>query len=73
MSQSDLYRLVAEERSQEIATLKLKTQQGQELAQLALDVLYAQQRYFKSRDTDDLMHSKQLERRLREMASNVLR
>lgn len=73
MSQSDLDRVVAEERSQEIATLKLKAQQGQELAQLALDVLDAQQRYFKTRDTDALVWSKKLEKRLREMASNFLR
>lgn len=73
MSQSDLDRVVAEERSQEIATLKLKAQQGQELATLALDVLDAQQRYFKTREKDDLIASKKLEKRLREMASNVLR
>lgn len=43
-----------------------------DLALLALQVLDAQRRYFKSRSRDDLIASKQLEAELRRQAEAVL-
>jgi hypothetical protein len=42
------------------------------LARLALDVLDAQQAYFKTRSQTDLIRSKQLEKQLREVARAAL-
>lgn len=42
-----------------------------ELALLALQVLDAQQTYFKSRSKDDLIASKQLEAKLRKAAMDI--
>ena len=42
------------------------------LSQLVLEVLDAQKKYFKTRDKDDLIASKQLEKRLRDKASSYL-
>lgn len=43
-----------------------------ELAQLARKTLDAQQQYFKSRSKDDLIASKELERKLRKEANEIL-
>jgi hypothetical protein len=43
-----------------------------ELATLALAVLDAQQKYFKSRSRDDLIESKRLEKELREKSLTAL-
>ena len=45
---------------------------AENLAELAIEVLDAQQRYFKSRDRADLIASKQLESRLRKEARGIL-
>lgn len=42
------------------------------LARLAIDVLDAQKRYFKTRAKDDLIESKRLEKELRGLASSYL-
>jgi hypothetical protein len=44
-----------------------------ELAHMILDVLNAQQQYFKSRSKEDLIASKQLERILRQHAEQIVR
>jgi len=45
---------------------------AENLAALAIEVLDAQQKYFKSRDRADLIASKQLESRLRKEARSIL-
>jgi hypothetical protein len=43
-----------------------------ELCELVLQVLDAQKKYFKSRDREDLIASKQLEAKLRNVAVGIL-
>ena len=48
------------------------TTPAEDLAKLALQVLDAQQEYFRTRDHDRLRESKALERKLRQAANEIL-
>lgn len=57
----------------ELAFLRLQKEQCKSLAQLVVETLAAQRLYFQTRSNDALVASKQLENRLADLATQILK
>lgn len=57
----------------ELAFLRLQQEQFKSFAQLAVEVLTAQRLYFKTRSSEALVAAKQLEKRLADRATAILK
>lgn len=57
----------------EMAFLRLQKEQFKAFAQLAVEVLTAQRLYFKTRSNEALIAAKQLEKRLSDRATEILK